>query len=57
MTTIVVQVGGPPYQCDEMSQSRMARFIVASTSDSDEVEWALVDNTVATVTVSNLREA
>lgn len=54
---ITVQVGDYVYQGDELSQGRMARFILASTSDADEVEWTLADNTVATVTVSNLRDA
>ncbi|MDX7753347.1 hypothetical protein SJS40_07200 [Aeromonas caviae] len=54
---ITVQVGDHLYQGDELSQSRMARFIAASTSDSDEVEWTLADNTVATVTISTLRDA
>ena len=54
---ITVQVGDHLYQGDELSQSRMARFVAASTSDSDEVEWTMSDNTVANVTVSNLREA
>lgn len=54
---ITVQVGDHLYQGDELSQSRIARFVAASNSDSDEVEWTLADNTVANVTVSNLREA
>ncbi|MGN5077385.1 DUF4376 domain-containing protein [Aeromonas veronii] len=54
---ITVQVGEHVYQGDELSQSRMARFIAASTSDADIVDWTLADNTVVTVTVSNLREA
>ena len=57
VAAIVVQVGDHLYQGDELSQSRMARFVAASTSDSDEVEWTLADNTVATVTISNLRDA
>lgn len=54
---ITVRVGTNLYQGDELSQGRMARFIAASTSDNDEVEWTLADNTVATVTISNLRDA
>ena len=54
---ITVQVGEHVYQGDELSQSRMARFIAASTSDADEVEWTLADNAVATVTISSLRDA
>ncbi|MFM4984804.1 hypothetical protein ACEUB5_14045 [Aeromonas veronii] len=57
VAAIIVQVGEHVYQGDELSQSRMARFIAASTSDADEVEWTLADNTVTTVTVSNLRDA
>lgn len=54
---ITVQVGDNLYQGDELSQGRMARFVAASTLDTDDVEWTLADNTVATVTVGNLREA
>lgn len=54
---ITVQVGEHVYQGDELSQSRMARFVAASTSDNEVVEWTLADNTVATITVCQLREA
>ena len=57
VAAIIVQVGDHLYQGGELSQSRMARTIAASTSESDEIEWTLADNTVATVTISNLRDA
>ncbi|MGL4755448.1 MAG: hypothetical protein ACRCXB_24060 [Aeromonadaceae bacterium] len=57
VAAITVRVGEHLYQGDELSQGRMARVVATSTSDSDEVEWVLADNTVATVTISCLREA
>ena len=54
---ITVQVGDYVYQGDELSQGRMARFISASTSDADEVEWTLADNSTAFVTARELKEA
>ena len=57
VAAIVVQVGDHLYQGDEQSQSRMVSFVVASSSDSDGVDWVMADNTVARVTIGELREA
>lgn len=57
VAAIVVQVGDHLYQGDEQSQRRMASFVVASSSDSDSVDWVMADNTVASVTAGQLREA
>lgn len=46
------------FQGDEASQDRMARAIIAmETSGVTEKEWVLADNTTATVTLDELREA
>lgn len=57
VATITVQVGDHLYQGDELSQGRMASFVIAASSDSDSVDWVMADNSVVTVTAGQLREA
>lgn len=53
---IVTTQSGKRFDGDEVSQNRMSRAIVAM-SDSDTIMWVLADNTPASVTASELKEA
>ncbi len=54
---IVVVVDGLAFDGDEDSQSRMARAVVAADTLTDITEWTLANNSVAMVTVQQLKEA
>lgn len=53
---IVTTQSGKRFDGDEVSQNRMSRAIVAM-SDSDTIMWMLADNTSASVTANELKEA
>jgi hypothetical protein len=53
---ITVTVDGNVFEGDEVSQTRMARAIVAM-NDGDTIVWKLADNTPASVTMATLKEA
>lgn len=50
---------GNVFQGDEVSQSRMARTLLAYDDDRPDgmVDWILADNTVACITLAELEEA
>ncbi|MDM5117189.1 DUF4376 domain-containing protein [Aeromonas hydrophila] len=54
---IVVEVDGLRFDGDEDSQNRMARAVAAADSLLETTEWTLADNTVAKVTVQQLKIA
>lgn len=54
---ITVEVDGFIFDGDEVSQNRMARAVAAADSLQENTEWTLADNTVATVTVQQLKTA
>lgn len=56
VANIFVTVDGMEFNGDEESQNRMVRIITAY-GDGNSVQWVLADNTVATVTIRQLREA
>ena len=59
VSLITVEVDGMVFDGDETAQDRMSR--VASIADQDELStelpWVLADNTVATVTVAQIKDA
>lgn len=56
--TIVVTVNGKKFNGDEYSQSRMVRIITANEHKPiQNIRWVLSDDTVADVTVDELKEA
>lgn len=57
VNAIVVEVNGLRFDGDEESQNRMARAVAAADRLLDAVEWTLADNTVAVVTVQELKAA
>ena len=60
VSSIVVETcTGNQFQGDEVSQSRMARVLLAHAEDmpDGEIDWILADNTVATITLLELDEA
>ena len=58
VAAIVVEVDGMSFNGDEDSQSRMTRAIIASdTAGLDSTVWVLADDTVATVTKEQLKQA
>lgn len=58
VAAIVVEVDGMSFNGDEMSQSRMSRAILsADTAGLDSTVWVLADDTVATVTKEQLKQA
>ncbi|WP_211831160.1 DUF4376 domain-containing protein [Kistimonas asteriae] len=57
VASIVVEVDGLKFDGDEISQGRMGRAIIAASGDGDSVNWILADNTVATVTAAQLKQA
>ncbi|MGU5718158.1 DUF4376 domain-containing protein [Aeromonas hydrophila] len=54
---IVVEVDGLHFDGDEDSQNRMARAVAAADTMTETTEWTLADNTVAMVTVQQLKTA
>lgn len=58
VAAIIVEVDGMSFNGDEMSQSRMSRAILsADTAGLDSTVWVLADDTVATVTKDQLKQA
>lgn len=57
VANIKVEVDGLLFDGDEISQSRMARAVTISTSDTNTILWVLADNTPAQVTAAQLRKA
>lgn len=56
--TLTVTIDGMVFDGDETSQTRMARAIVVMQAASiPTISWVLHDNTVATVTVTQLTQA
>lgn len=53
----VTTTAGNVFDGDEVSQTRMSRAIISIGSSGLTMPWVLSDNTVATVTVEELREA
>lgn len=53
---VVTTTDGKKFDGDEMSQTRMARAIVAM-SDTDQIDWVLADNAVVKVNKALLSEA
>lgn len=53
---VVTTQSGKSFDGDEVSQGRMARAVVGM-DDDDSIEWVLSDNTVTSVSKSELREA
>lgn len=54
---IMVEVDGLEFDGDEDSQNRMARAVAAADSLQETTEWTMADNTVAVVTVQQLKAA
>ncbi|MFB0774317.1 DUF4376 domain-containing protein [Aeromonas salmonicida] len=54
---ITVKVGGMVFDGDELSQNRMARAVAAADFPEQTVAWTLADNTIAVVTVAQLKQA
>ena len=57
VASIVVEVDGLEFDGDEISQGRMSRAIIAASGDGDSVNWILANNTVASVTAAQLKQA
>lgn len=58
VAAIVVEVDGMSFNGDEDSQSRMTRAIIAAdTAGLDSTVWVLANDTVATVTKEQLKQA
>ncbi len=57
VNNIKVTVDGLSFDGDEVSQTRMARAITASSSDTETTLWVLADDRRVTVTVSQLKQA
>ena len=58
VAAIKVEVDGMTFDGDETSQSRMARALeVASITGMESTVWVLADNTVAEVTVAQMKQA
>lgn len=58
VAAIVVEVDGMSFDGDETAQSRMLNTITAMEASGDSTtEWVLSDDTVATVTLEQLRKA
>ena len=58
VAAIKVTVNGKAFDGDEVAQGRMARAVaVAVITGINTCQWKLADNTVASVTVDELRQA
>lgn len=58
VSTIIVEVDGMIFDGDEKAQSRMARAIqAAEITGAESTDWVLADNSVATVTVAQMKQA
>ena len=54
---ITVEVDGFIFDGDEVSQNRIARAVAVADLMTETTEWTLADNTVATVTIQQLKTA
>ncbi|WP_066014333.1 DUF4376 domain-containing protein [Endozoicomonas atrinae] len=54
---IKVTIDGMTFDGDEISQTRMARAITASSSDTETTLWVMADDGKATVTIEQLKRA
>lgn len=54
---IKVEVDGLIFDGDETSQTRMVRAATIAESPTEQINWILADNSVATVTADQLRRA
>ncbi|MNG92109.1 hypothetical protein D3C79_510290 [compost metagenome] len=54
---IVVEVDGLAFDGDEVSTRRMADVIAAADDLTETMEWTLADNSVAVVTIQQLKQA
>ena len=57
VAAITVEVDGLIFDGDEKAQERMTRAVVLADSMDETTEWVLHNNTVATVTAAQLRQA
>ena len=57
VSQIKVTVDSLEFDGDEISQGRMARAVVASSSDAETTIWVLANNTPTSVTALQLRQA
>ncbi|WP_419536179.1 DUF4376 domain-containing protein [Endozoicomonas sp.] len=57
VNNIKVTIDGMTFDGDETSQTRMARAITASSSDTETTLWVLADDSKATVTIEQLKRA
>lgn len=57
VAAITVEVDGLVFDGDEDSQNRMARAVAAADAMAETTEWTLHDNSVATVTIQQLKAA
>jgi hypothetical protein len=54
---ITVTIDGLVFDGDELSQGRMARAVTAADSLTETTEWTLHDNSIAMVTIQQLKTA
>ncbi len=54
---ITVEVDGLVFDGNEVSQNRMARAVTAANTLTETIEWTMHDNSVAAVTVQQLKTA
>lgn len=57
VAALSVEVDGLVFDGDEESQNRMARAVSAADAMTETTEWTLHDNSVATVTIQQLKTA
>lgn len=58
VAAIKVEVDGMTFDGDEKAQSRMTRAIqTAEITGMDSTQWVLADNSIATVTVAQMKQA
>ena len=56
VNSIIIEVDQMLFDGDEQSQNRINRVISSATNDADVVKWVLADNTVANVTIQQLKQ-
>lgn len=57
VAAITVTVDGMVFDGNEESQNRMLRPLAVAKAEDETMEWTLNDNTIAVVTVAQLRRA
>lgn len=57
IANLKVTVDDMEFDADEPSRARMMSAVVSADTESETVMWALADNSVATVTASQLKQA